>query len=123
MERSYAQALQQYITATNSHDFNNVKQILDENAVYWFTNKTCTSLLEIQSNFERAWDTIKEEVHAAEDVKWLSIDEKTATCIYTYHYQGYFNGEFISGKGRATNIFIKNDYGDWKLIHEHLSNF
>ncbi|WP_096186586.1 YybH family protein [Evansella halocellulosilytica] len=119
---SYQDALEQYIVATNSHRFENVKNILHEDAVYWFTDKTCATMQEIQQYFERAWELIKDEVYSATDVHWLTVDEKSATCIYMYRYEGYVNGEFVSGSGRATNVFIKEDHGSWKLIHEHLSN-
>ncbi|BDG32148.1 hypothetical protein PthBH41_18600 [Parageobacillus thermoglucosidasius] len=33
----YKKALQQYIEATNTHDFNNVKKVLHENAIFLFT--------------------------------------------------------------------------------------
>ncbi|KMJ57351.1 cag pathogenicity island protein Cag4 [Bacillus sp. LL01] len=116
----YKKALEEYIEATNTHNFDNVEKSLHENVVYWFTNKTCTSLEDIRSFFENAWDTIKEEVYAAKDVQWIAVGERTATCLYTFHYEGYMNGEFISGSGRATNVFVKEE-GKWKLIHEHLS--
>lgn len=119
----YKKALEKYIDATNSHDFDNVKRFLHKDAIYWFTRKTCTTLSEIQSFFENTWETIKDEVYTAKDVKWLTVDQNSATCIYTYHYQGYYNGEFVSGSGRATNIFIKDNDKEWKLIHEHLSSF
>lgn len=32
------------------------------------------------------------------------------------------NENFVVGHGRATNVFIKNEHGEWKLIHEHLSS-
>ncbi|MBM7584459.1 ketosteroid isomerase-like protein [Bacillus pakistanensis] len=118
----YKKALEQYIAATNTHDFNNVKNVLHKRALYWFTDKTCTTMNEIQSYFENAWEMIKEENYTAHDVQWLTTDENSATCTYTYHYEGYYNGEFVSGRGRATNIFIKNDVNEWKLIHEHLSS-
>jgi ketosteroid isomerase-like protein len=118
----YKKALQQYIEATNTHDFNNVKKVLHENAIFWFTDQTCTTMQEIQNYFENAWDTIKEEVYTADNVHWLTVDENSAACTYTYHYEGYYNGEFVSGSGRATNVFIKNEKGEWKLIHEHLSS-
>lgn len=123
MKNTHEQALQQYIAATNSHDFNNVRQHLHDNAVYWFSNKTCTSMSEIQGYFEKAWHTIQEEVYSAQDVHWISFDEHSATCLYTYHYEGYYNGKYVSGKGRATNVFVKNEREEWKLVHEHLSSF
>ncbi|MDQ0225827.1 YybH family protein [Metabacillus niabensis] len=118
----YQDALKQYIEATNSHDFQNVKKVLHENALYWFTDKTCSTINEIQAYFENAWEVIKDEVYSANDVKWITVDDNTATCVYTYHYQGFHNGTFVSGSGRATNIFIKDSTNEWKLIHEHLSS-
>ncbi|UOE94671.1 nuclear transport factor 2 family protein [Alkalihalobacillus sp. LMS39] len=119
---SYEQALKQYINATNTHNFTNVKQLLHEDAVYWFTDKTCETEEEIQRYFENAWNVIKEEVYSAIDVQWISVDEHSATCIYTYHYEGYANGQFVSGFGRATNLFVKDNDGNWKIKHEHLSS-
>ncbi|QPQ33961.1 YybH family protein [Lysinibacillus sp. JNUCC-52] len=117
----YQQALTRYIDATNTHDFNNVKALLHPQAVYWFTDKTCTTLEEIEAYFNHAWHVIKDEVYRAANVQWLTVDETTATCIYTYHYEGYHNGTFVSGSGRATNVFtVVNN--EWKLIHEHLSS-
>ncbi|SFD67746.1 SnoaL-like domain-containing protein, partial [Bacillus sp. UNCCL81] len=45
----------------------------------------------------------------------------SATCTYQFQYEGYLKGNFVSGHGRATNVFIKNDHGVWLVIHEHLS--
>jgi ketosteroid isomerase-like protein len=120
---NYPDILSRYIEATNSHDFENVKKLLHPEAIYWFTKKSCTTTEEIQNYFEQAWNTIKEEVYSATDVRWLTIDEHSAVCIYTYHYKGFSEGEFVEGQGRATNVFSKNKEGDWKLVHEHLSNF
>lgn len=118
---NYKNALEHYIAATNSHDFSQVKEILHPDAVYWFTDKTCTTHEEIGNYFNNAWNMIKEEVYSAADVQWIAVDEKAATCIYTFHYEGYFDGKFVSGSGRATNVF-KTVNGQWKLIHEHLSS-
>ncbi|MCR8853779.1 YybH family protein [Lysinibacillus fusiformis] len=117
---THEQALERYIQATNTHDFNEVKVILHPQAVYWFSDKTCTTTEEIGAYFNHAWNVIQEEVYSATDIIWLTVDEKTATCLYTYHYEGHHNGEFVSGSGRATNIFTLMN-GEWKLIHEHLS--
>jgi ketosteroid isomerase-like protein len=119
---SFKKCLEQYIKATNTHNFENVKSILHPNVVYWFSDKSCTTINEIQSYFENAWEVIKEEVYSVSNVQWLVSEEKTATCIYTYHYEGYYDGKFVSGSGRATNVFIKEDQNEWKLIHEHLSS-
>ncbi|WP_274309991.1 YybH family protein [Solibacillus daqui] len=114
--------LNKYIDATNTHDFKNVQACLHPNAVYWFTGTNCTNMNEIQAYFENAWDTIKNEIYRAKDIHWLVNEADSATCIYTYEYEGYFNGKYVQGNGRATNVFVKDDQNEWKLIHEHLSN-
>lgn len=114
--------LKQYIDATNTHNFENVERLLHPKAVYWFTDKTCTGMEEIKKHFEIAWDTIKEEKYSAADVEWLVVENDSATCIYNYHYEGYFKGKFIKGSGRATNVFVKDSEQNWKIIHEHLSS-
>ncbi|GAA0371414.1 YybH family protein [Bacillus horti] len=118
---SYKAALETYINATNTHDFTQVEQVLHPDAVYWFSDKTCTSIDEIKDYFNRAWDMIKEEKYTATEIQWIAADQHVATCIYTYNYEGYLEGGFVSGKGRATNVFTQVD-GKWKLIHEHLSS-
>ncbi|MEC1241771.1 DUF4440 domain-containing protein, partial [Bacillus paralicheniformis] len=37
---SCRKALEQYIQATNTHEFENVKKILHPDAVYWFSDQT-----------------------------------------------------------------------------------
>lgn len=117
----YEEALRTYIEATNTHQFDEVSKLLAPNAIYWFTGTSCTTLDEIRTYFENAWDTVKEEVYRAENVHWIAIDERQAVCTYAYHWEGYVRGYFASGQGRATNVFVKDQEGAWKLIHEHLS--
>jgi ketosteroid isomerase-like protein len=114
--------LKAYLDATNTHEFDNVQQLLHPNALYWFTNRCCNTPEDIRAYFESAWETIKEENYWAEDVQWIHIAEDSAICVYTYHYEGYFHNEWTTGKGRATNCFVKED-GKWLLLHEHLSSF
>jgi len=114
--------LHNYIKATNTHIFAEVKKLLHPEAVYYFSDQTCTKLTEIQAYFENAWSLVKDENYEARDVNWLHIGESTAACTYTYFYEGYINGNYVNGKGRATNIFVKKEE-NWLLIHEHLSPF
>jgi ketosteroid isomerase-like protein len=118
----YKDALEAYMKATNTHDFSHVEKLLDRDVIYWFSDQTCASHEEIRHYFEKAWTVIKEEVYTAADVKWIAVDQRMATCIYTYQWEGYHQGKFVSGSGRATNVFVRNDQEEWKLIHEHLSN-
>ncbi|WP_054711511.1 nuclear transport factor 2 family protein [Bacillus sp. JCM 19041] len=116
----YRKALRTYIEATNTHKFSNVEKVLHPEAVYFFTDATCRGYEEIGAYFNQTWNLIKEEVYSASEVEWIAISEEMATCTYTYTYEGYLEEEFISGKGRATNVFSVIG-SEWKLIHEHLS--
>ncbi|MGW8826456.1 YybH family protein [Paenibacillus lautus] len=119
---SYQKAFEAYIAATNTHDFDQVARLLDEGAVYWFSDRSCCCLEEIRAYFEHAWDVIRDEVYRAEEVVWIATDVHSAVCIYTYRYEGYFQGEYTTGSGRATNVFVRDADGAWKLKHEHLSS-
>ena len=112
--------LNEYIKATNTHHFDEVKKHLHPRAIYFFSNKTCTTLDDIRDYFENAWEVVKDENYEAHDVQWLFVSDTSMTCTYTYFYEGYVNGEYTSGRGRATNVFVK-EADDWLLMHEHLS--
>lgn len=118
---TYQKALKDYLSATNTHEFTNVQKVLDCQAIFWFSDRTCTTLPEIKRYFENTWERIKEEKYSANEVKWVAVEENTATCLYTYHWEGFLDNHFVSGSGRATNIFVKDEKGSWKLVHEHLS--
>lgn len=114
--------LSNYIKATNSHNFTEVKKCIDLEAVYWFTSKTCESIDEIEAFFCNTWNLIREEKYSAHNVKWISISNESATCIYNFKWEGYIDGFKKSGGGRATNVFQKKN-DKWLLTHEHLSSF
>ncbi|TQR19422.1 YybH family protein [Psychrobacillus vulpis] len=112
--------LHKYIEATNTHKFDEVSKILHPKATYFFTDRNCTTHDEIRAYFENAWSVVKNEHYEAQNVEWLHTGSNSATCIYTYFYEGYINGNYTSGRGRATNVFVKESE-EWLLIHEHLS--
>ncbi|WP_432767207.1 nuclear transport factor 2 family protein [Rossellomorea marisflavi] len=101
------EALDRYIKATNTHRFSEVEKRLHPNAVYYFSDRTCSSMEEIQTYFEHAWSVVKEEVYGAIDVNWLQRGEQQALCVYRFTYKGYVDGEFVKGHGRATNALSK----------------
>lgn len=117
---SMNEELQAYIDATNTHDFSQVQKCLHPDAVYFFSDRTCRNHKEIRQYFETAWIAVENEKYAAQDVEWLHIGNTSASCTYTYVYEGYTEGKYVSGKGRATNVFIFGSAG-WLLLHEHLS--
>jgi ketosteroid isomerase-like protein len=113
--------LHRYIKATNTHDFDEVKKVLHPDAVYFFTDQTCRTHDEIRLYFENAWKLVENENYEAHDAAWIFQTDTSATCTYTFYYEGYVQHEYTSGRGRATNVFVKES-DEWLLIHEHLSS-
>ena len=119
-EQELAAFIQRYVAATNSHNFENVRPMLQPEAVYWFNKKESKGLPEIEVSFNESWKYLPDEVYGIKDITWLSVDKRSATCIYTYTYQGTHNGKAVQGKGRGTTILVKEN-GNWQIAHEHLS--
>lgn len=114
------QCLEKYIEATNSHDFKNVLPYIDEEAVFWFTKDQYIGISEVERYFNNTWSLIKDEVYSISDVTWIVLEENVSVCLYLYHWEGYYRDNFVSGYGKATNVFRKKN-GKWLLVHEHLT--
>lgn len=119
--QSAAAALEAYLAATNTHDFDHVERVLAPDAVYFFGDANCIGVSEVRGYFERTWAMIPDETYWAEDIEWVALSEDTAVATYTYHWSGTINGQERSGSGRATNVFTRTPHG-WRLTHEHLSS-
>ena len=112
--------LSAYVKATNSHDFARVAPLLLPEAVYWFNKDESQGTAAIRENFERTWRYLPDEVYGIENIKWLSIENNSATCIYEYTYQGTHAGKPLKGRGRGTSVLVRQK-GKWRIAHEHLS--
>lgn len=114
--------LKTYERLTNTHEFDRVRPLIDDKAVFWFSSGSYSGLPAIQKAFENTWQLIQEEVYRIEDVSCISKSETSAAYVYTYHWEGKINGQFAQGSGRGTSVIVKRE-GTWKVIHEHLSLF
>ncbi|WP_110589041.1 YybH family protein [Microbacterium suaedae] len=113
-------ALDAYLAATNTHDFDEVAECLAPDAVYFFGDATCVGMTSIRAYFERTWALLPDERYWASNVTWVARGTDTAVAVYAYHWTGTIDGEARSGIGRATNVFARTAEG-WLLTHEHLS--
>lgn len=120
MNDSHVDFMAEYIRQTNTHQFDAVAPHIDEEAVFWFSSGSHRGVVAIRAAFERTWATIQDEVYAIEDLEWLTVDEASATCLYTFRWQGNIDGVSREGNGRGTSILRKGD-GRWRVVHEHLS--
>lgn len=114
--------LAEYMRATNTHRFDEVAPLVDENAVFWFSSGSFRGLAAIRAAFERTWAAIQNEVYTIVDVEWIMQDDANAVCLYTFHWRGDIDGTAREGSGRGTSVLRKTD-GRWFIVHEHLSRW
>lgn len=113
-------ALNEYLKATNTHDFDHVETVLIPGAVYFFGDASRVGLTEVRAYFESTWAAIPDERYWAEDTSWVADGADAAVAVYTYRWSGTLDGTPRTGAGRATNVFTRTAQG-WRLTHEHLS--
>ena len=113
-------ALDAYIVATNTHDFDQVAELLVDEPVYFFGDANVTGGWAVREYFERTWSAIPDEEYWVESVEWPVDGHDGAVAVYRYRWRGTVEGRRAEGSGRATNAFARTSEG-WRLAHEHLS--
>ena len=110
-----------YERATNSHDIEATLALIDEGAIYFFSDESVhIGKPAIEKVLRRNFNSIEEETYSLDNLTWLVKSEKVAACIYDYSWTGLIKGEPAAGSGRGTTILHQGE-GGWKVIHEHLS--
>lgn len=110
----------EYIRRTNTHQFDAVAPLIAEDAVFWFSSGSYRGVSAIRAAFERTWSMIQDEDYVIAGLEWLTVDDKSATCIYTFRWRGRIDGADREGSGRGTTI-LRRDGRQWLIVHEHLS--
>ena len=113
--------LREYEAATSAHDLERTLGLIDEEAVYWFSDGASHNGREavakaLQSNF----DAIELEDYRLHDVAWLARSGEVAACTYRFAWSGVVRGRPASGSGRGTAVLTRRGES-WVVVHEHLS--
>jgi ketosteroid isomerase-like protein len=113
--------MREYEIAANSHDLQATLSLVDEEAVYLFSDGSVhVGKGAIEQALRRNFDLIKDEEYAIDNLTWILNTTNAAACVYDYSWSGIVNGKPASGSGRGTNILVRS--GDnWLIVHEHLS--
>lgn len=113
--------MREYEKATNSHNLNLTLSMIDEDAIYFFSDESVHIGKDaIQKVLRRNFDLIKNEKYGLENITWIALSTEVASCVYDYSWSGKINGEFASGSGRGTSVLRYSTEG-WLVVHEHLS--
>ncbi len=120
MPGSPEELLKEYERSLSSQDFDRVRPLIHEDAVFWFNDGSFRGHEEIEGAFAKTFDLIKEEKFWLTDIEWLFSSEETAACHYQFNWEGIIHGDLCSGNGRGSSV-LKSVDGVWKIVHEHLS--
>lgn len=103
----------------NSHRFDELLDLLSEEATFWFSEGSFRGDA-IRQAFERTWAYVKDEHYWLEDITWIAQGEDAAACTYRFHWRGVIEDKPAQGVGRGTTV-LRREAGGWKIVHEHLS--
>ncbi|KFC62481.1 SnoaL-like domain protein [Devosia sp. LC5] len=114
--------MRRYEAATNAHDLAGTLELIAEDAVYLFSDRTShIGKPAIKNALAANFASIRNETYAISGLRWLAASEAVAVCIYEFRWSGEINGEAASGSGRGTSV-LRRDDGHWLVAHEHLSS-
>jgi len=116
-----AEFLREYETSGRTGGVERTLRMIDEDAVYWFSDGTShVGKSAVERAIRRNFDLIKDETYRISDVVWVAQASDFAACIYRFDWSGVIQGAPASGSGRGTSVLARRGDG-WVVVHEHLS--
>lgn len=122
---SVLQFLNRFEALAEKEDFNLIREMIDEQAVFRFNDGDFVGRQAIQAVFEKTWrgdPSVKKVRFYLSDIVVLTTDHSTATATYTYNWEGSQAGREFKIRGRGTRVLLRVN-GQFRIIHEHLSRF
>ena len=116
-----AEFMQEYQTSSRVHGLEHTLSLIDDNAIYWFSDGTShvgKPAIEraIRSNLE----AIKDEEYRISQIVWVAQSADLAACTYRFDWSGIVHGVQAWGSGRGTSVLARRGES-WLVVHEHLS--
>ena len=110
-----------YETSNSAHGLERTLSLIDESAIYWFSDGSChVGKSAIEKAIRRNFETIKDENYQISDIVWVAHSPDIAVCIYRFDWSGEIRGAQASGSGRGTSVLVRRE-DSWIVTHEHLS--
>lgn len=113
-------AMDAYAERINAHDFDLMLDVIDPDAVFWFSSGSHHGIAAIRAAFEQTWDRLQNETYWLEEVRWLASSEDAAACLYRFCWAAEIDGVATQGGGRGTTVLHRGSNG-WRIMHKHLS--
>lgn len=106
----------QYEKALASQDWKNVSSLIHQDACITFsTGEVLKGIEMIQKAFQRNFQLIQSEKYIISNIQKVYNTLDTAGFIFSYSWEGFVEGNLISGKGSGTIALIYTE-NNWKLI-------
>ena len=119
--RSAAEAMAEYQRRNRARDLPGLLELIDDAAVYWFSNETAhVGKAAVEAAIRANFEAIEDDTYEPYDVEWLVETDAAAVCIYGFRWTGRIGGREAAGSGRGTSVFARRN-GRWLVVHEHLS--
>lgn len=122
---SVVEFLTRFESIAAKEDFNLIRDMIDEQAVFRFNDGDFVGRQAIQAVFEKTWrgdPGVKKHRFYLSDIVVLTTDHATASATYTYHWEGSQAGREFKIRGRGTRV-LRRENGQFRIVHEHLSRF
>ncbi|MBS0633449.1 MAG: nuclear transport factor 2 family protein [Verrucomicrobia bacterium] len=118
-EPPHEKLLDDYVAALNTHDWAKVAPLVDEDAVFIFSEGTFVGKPAIQQAIEKTFALIANETYVVRNQRWSVVTDRMACCYYEFAWSGLIGGKPANGHGRGTSVVCLRD-GVWVVAHEHL---
>ncbi len=116
---AHVQLLEDYVKALNTHCWEAVQPMIDDSAVFIFSEGTYVGIPAIEAAIRRTFGLIGDEHYEVVNKQWTLTTDSVAVCYYDFKWRGVIDGRAVAGGGRGTSIVHKTSTG-WKILHEHL---
>ncbi len=119
------QFLNRFEALAEKEDFDLIQGMVHDQAFFRFNDGDFVGRQAVRGAFEKTWKgsaNVKKERFYLSDIQVLSVDSKSATATYTYHWEGAMNGQPFRIQGRGTRVLVV-EQGQLQILHEHLSRW
>ncbi|MEM7385747.1 MAG: DUF4440 domain-containing protein [Verrucomicrobiota bacterium] len=97
-----------------------VRDLIDEDAVFIFSEGTYRGKPAIEKAFRKTFALIKNETYRMSELSWVVETEDTAACEFEFQWTGLIDGKEASGGGRGSSVLRQTKMGEWRITLEHL---
>ncbi|HEX4302771.1 MAG TPA: DUF4440 domain-containing protein [Rhizomicrobium sp.] len=111
----------EFVAAMIARDMPTALSLMTDDVVFFYSNGTVLRGKDaFAATMTANWKLVSDYKYATVEANWLAQSDTAAAVIYSFSWSGVAGGNPVSGGGRGTRIFRREQ--GWRIAHEHLSN-